>query len=56
MGYLREDGYHCMTEFVRTRREPALQTTLDAPVYAGDLTICVGDVTGRSFYYQISHT
>lgn len=56
VGYLREDGYHCMTEFARTKREPALQTSLDAPVYAGDLAICVGDVTGRSFYYQISHT
>ena len=56
VGYLRPDGYHCMAEFARSRREPALKTTLDAPVYAGDLALCVSDVTGRSFYYRIVHT
>lgn len=56
VGYLREDGYHCMAEFARTRREPKLQTRLDAPVYAGDLALCVADVTGRCFYYRIGHT
>ena len=56
VGYLRADGYHCMAEFARTRREPALKTALDAPVYAGDLALCVSDVTGRSFYYCFVHT
>lgn len=54
VGYLREDGYHCMTEFARTRYTPALKTTLDAPVYSGELTMCVCDVTGRSFYYRLA--
>lgn len=56
VGYLREDGYHCMAEFARTRTDGALKTSLDAPVYAGDLAMCVSDVSGRSFYYRIVHT
>lgn len=56
VGYLREDGYHCMAESARTRSHPALKTTLDAPVYAGDLAMCVSDVSGRCFYYRIVHT
>ena len=54
VGYLREDGYHCMAQFARSRREPALKRALDAPVYAGDLALCVGDVTGRSFFYRLN--
>ena len=53
VGYLRGDGYHCMAQFARSRREPALKLELDAPVYAGDLALCVGDITGKSFYYRL---
>ena len=52
VGYLREDGYHCMAEFARTKREPALKTQLDAPIYAGELALCVSDVAGHSYYYR----
>ncbi len=53
VGYLREDGYHCMVDSVRRRRKPGLETTLAAPVYDGTLAMCVADVLGRSFYYRI---
>ena len=46
-------AYHCMAQFARSRREPALKLELDAPVYAGDLALCVGDITGKSFYYRL---
>ena len=53
VGYIREDGYHVMADAVRTKRQPVLKETLDAPVYSGQLAICVNDVTGRSFCYEI---
>ncbi len=56
VGYLRPDGYRCMASFARSRREPALRLELDAPAYDGELALCVGDVTGRSFYYRIART
>ena len=55
VGYLRKDGYHCMTEFNRTRKTPELKNALDCPVYSGELALCVSDVSGRSFYYRIVH-
>ena len=55
VGPLREDGYHCMAEFARTKREPALKAQLDAPIYAGELALCVSDVSGRCFYYRFGH-
>ena len=52
VGYLREGGvYEVMADFARTRRAPALKTELCAPVYAGQLAMCVNDVAGRSYYY-----
>ena len=56
VGYLRDGGYHAMAEFARSRREPKLRLSLDAPVYAGNLALCVSDVTGRCFCYRIVHT
>ena len=53
VGYLRDGGYVAMAESVRTKRHPALSETLDAPVYAGQLALCVSDITGRSFCYEI---
>ena len=53
VGYLREDGYHCMVDSVRRRRAPEITATLAAPVYEGELALCVSDVLGRSFYYRI---
>lgn len=56
VGYLREDGYHCMVDSVRRRRAPEITATLAAPVYEGELALCVSDVLGRSFYYRIVQT
>jgi len=53
VGYIRNGEYHAMTLAVRTRRNPALPDILNAPVYSGQLAICVSDVTGRSFCYEI---
>lgn len=53
-GYIREDGYHVYAETLRTRRSPVLAETLDTPVYSGKLAICVNDVFGRSFCYEIT--
>ena len=53
VGYIRGDEYHAMAEAARTKRNPALPDTLDAPVYSGKLAICVSDVTGRAFCYEI---
>ena len=53
VGYLKPEGFCCMAESLRTRREPRLKTELDAPVYAGELAVCVCDVAGRCFYYRI---
>lgn len=52
-GYLRDEGYVVMAEFMRTRRQPELQVELAVPAYAGDLAICVHDVTGRSFLFAL---
>ena len=53
VGYLRPEGYRVMAEFARTRKEGALRRELAVPVYGGELALCVGDVTGRSFYYAL---
>lgn len=53
VGYLREDGYHCMSDNVRRKGHACLDTTLFAPVYDGVLAMCISDVLGRSFYYRI---
>lgn len=54
VGYLRDDKYMVMEDFVRTRRHAALQTELRAPVYSGQLAMCVSDVLGRSWYYRLT--
>ena len=53
VGYLRPEGYRVMAEFARSRKEGALRRELAVPVYGGQLALCVGDVTGRSFYYAL---
>ena len=53
VGYIRDGEYHAMAEAARTRREPALADALDAPAYAGQLALCVSDVSGRCFCYEI---
>ena len=53
VGYIRGDEYHVMADTVRTKRQPKLKETLDAPVYSGQLAFCVNDVTGRRFCYEI---
>ncbi|MBR6766541.1 MAG: site-specific DNA-methyltransferase [Clostridia bacterium] len=53
VGYLRDGKYECMSESVRTRRQPELKDTLDIPVYAGQLALCVADIAGNSYYYLL---
>ena len=53
VGYIRDGEYHVMADAVRIKRSPALANALDAPVYSGQLAICVNDVSGRSFCYEI---
>ena len=54
VGYIRGENYHVYAQSARTKREPALAHTLDAPVYSGQLAFCVNDVFGRSFCYEIA--
>ena len=53
VGYIRGGEYLAMAEATRTRRAPELPDALDAPVYSGQLALCVSDVTGRSFCYAL---
>ena len=53
VGYLRDGTFVAMAESVRTKRNPAIRESLDAPVYSGQLAMCVSDITGRSFCYEI---
>jgi len=53
VGYIRDNEYHAMTLAARTKRNPVLPEVLDAPVYSGQLAICISDVSGRSFCYEI---
>lgn len=53
VGFLRPEGYQVMAEFARSKRCGALDRELAVPAYAGELALCVGDVTGRSFYYAL---
>lgn len=53
VGYIRDGEYHAMALAAPTKRSPKLSQTLDAPVYSGQLAICVSDVTGRTFCYEI---
>ena len=52
-GYIKDGEYRAMAESARTKRSPALASTLDVPAYAGQLALCVSDVTGRCFCYEI---
>jgi len=53
VGYVRDGVYHVYAQSARTKREPVLSGTLDAPAYSGQLAMCVNDVFGRSFCYEI---
>lgn len=53
VGYVRNGEYHAMALSARTKRQSALAESLDAPVYSGQLAVCVSDVTGRAFCYEI---
>lgn len=53
VGYLRGEEYHAMALAARTKRSPSLPASLDAPVYSGRLAVCISDVGGRSFCYEI---
>ena len=55
VGYIRPEGYRVMAEFARSKREGELRRELAVPAYAGELALCVGDVTGRSFYYALEN-
>ena len=53
VGYVRDGVYEVMAEFARTRRQPALAEELLAPVYSGQLAMCVSDLLGRSWYFAL---
>ncbi len=53
IGYIRDGGYHVYEEFFRSRRNPELKTILNAPVYSGQLALCINDVYGRRFLFEI---
>lgn len=53
VGYIRNGEYHAMALAARTKRHPKLAQALDVPVYSGQLAVCVSDVTGRAFCYEI---
>ena len=53
VGYLRPDGYNVMAAFARSKREGALKTELAVPAYAGELALCVSDITGASHYFAL---
>ena len=42
-----------MEDRVRTRRKPALALELRAPVFSGQLALCVADLLGRSYYFAL---
>lgn len=54
VGCIRVDGYHVMSESLRTKRSPKLLTELNLPMFSGVLTACINDVYGRSFLYEIA--
>lgn len=53
IGYIRGNEYHVYEEFFRNRKHPELQTMLNAPVYSGQLAMCINDVYGRRFIFEI---
>ena len=53
VGYMRPEGYRVMAEFARSKKAPELARELAVPVYAGELALCVGEVTGRCSYYAL---
>ena len=54
VGFLNGTTLTVMDESFRTRRTPALKTTLELPAMDGTPVLCVCDVTGASHYYHIS--
>jgi hypothetical protein len=53
VGYVRDGVYHVYAQSARTKREPVLSAMLEAPAYSGQLAMCINDVFGRSFCYEI---
>ena len=53
VGFVREGRYEVMACFARSRKTPALETELRAPMYGGQLAMCVSDVLGRSWYFAL---
>ena len=54
VGYLRGDEYVVMAQSLRTKRSPSLERMLNLPVYSGRMAVCISDVCGRSFCYEIN--
>ena len=50
-GYIEDGALVVMAQSLRSNRAPALKTTLDVPVYNGQLVLRVSDVYGRSHYF-----
>ena len=53
VGYVRGNRYLCTAEFARSKRAPELCRTLRAPVYSGQLALCVNDVAGNAYCYAL---
>jgi DNA modification methylase len=53
-GYLRDGAFHLMAREERTRQTPALTGRLNLPVFEGAPVVRIGDVLGRSFYYELT--
>ncbi len=53
VGYLRGDAFFLMAEERRTLDAPSLTCRLRLPVLTGTPVLRVGDVLGRSFYFEL---
>ena len=51
VGYLEGDAFHPLERFLRSRKQPELQTTLRLPVFEGTPAVCVYDVRGGCHCY-----
>ena len=56
VGYLSGDAYQICSETFRSRKNPALIRELHLPILKGMPVVCLNDVTGRSFMYEIMLT
>lgn len=53
VGFIAGDEYHVSDEYIRNRKTPAFKNTLDIPAFGGTMAMCVNDIYGRSFLYEI---